>query len=221
MLNLDRDYILAVYASKKSIRKEVLHRRNLIDEETKRYKDRKIRELLTGLPEFIQSHAILLYASFRSEVDTTVLIEYCLAAGKVAVLPKVAKVAKVAKVDSINSRLRLYEIKDIKELSSGYYGIPEPDVPEDRGMRAEDMDLIVVPGVAFGEDCSRLGYGKGFYDKLLSEVRSQKPALSEVEGSEVRFIGLAYEEQVVKSIPSESHDIKMDKIITDKRIIEC
>lgn len=201
-----------IHASKKSIRKEVLRRRNLIDEETKRYKDRKIKELLTGLPEFIQSHTILLYASFRSEVDTTVLIEYCFAAGKVAVLPKVAKVAKE---DSINSRLRLYEIRDIKELSSGYYGIPEPDVPEDRGMRAEDMDLIVVPGVAFGEDCSRLGYGKGFYDKLLSGVRRQKTEDRSL------IIAIAYEEQVVKSIPSESHDIKMDKIITDKRIIEC
>jgi 5-formyltetrahydrofolate cyclo-ligase len=198
-----------IHASKKSIRKEILSRRNLIDEETKKYKDRKIKELLTGLPEFIQSHVILLYASFKSEVDTTRLIEYCLAAGKVAVLPKVAK------VDSINSRLRLYEIKDIKELSSGYYGIPEPDVSEDRGMRAEDMDLIVVPGVAFGEDCSRLGYGKGFYDKLLSEVRRQKSE------DRIRIIAIAYEEQVVESIPSESHDIKMDKIITDKRIIEC
>jgi 5-formyltetrahydrofolate cyclo-ligase len=203
-----------IHASKKSIRKEILSRRNLIDEETKKYKDRKIKELLTGLPEFIQSHVILLYASFKSEVDTTRLIEYCLAAGKVAVLPKVAK------VDSINSRLRLYEIKDIKELSSGYYGIPEPDVSEDRGMRAEDMDLIVVPGVAFGEDCSRLGYGKGFYDKLLSSVMRQASSVKR-QKSGIRFIGLAYEEQIMESIPFESHDVKMDKIITDKRIIEC
>jgi 5-formyltetrahydrofolate cyclo-ligase len=77
------------------------------------------------------------------------------------------------------------------------------------------MDLFVVPVVAFDEDCSRLGYGKGFYDKLLSEVKSQK---SKVKSP---IIAIAYEEQVVKSIPSELHDIKMDKIITDKRIIEC
>lgn len=198
------DFMRVKHASKKLIRKEILSRRNLIDEETKKYKDRKIKELLTGLPEFIQSHVILLYASFKSEVDTTGLIEYCLTDGKVTVLPK---------VDSINNQLRLYEIKNIKELSSGYSGIPEPDVPEDRGMRAEDMDLIIVPGVAFDENCSRLGYGKGFYDKLLSVIRGQGLGFS--------IIGLAYEEQIVESIPYESHDVKMDKIITDKRIIEC
>jgi len=193
-----------IFTSKELIRKEVLHLRNLINQETKKYKDRKINELLTGLPEFMQSHTVLLYASFRSEVETTGLIEHCLTVGKVTVLPK---------VDSSLSQLRLYEIKDIKEICLGYFGIPEPDVSEHRSMKAEDMDLIIVPGVAFDKNCKRLGYGKGFYDKLLSEVRIQKP--------EVRIIGLAYEEQIMESIPYESHDIRMDKIITDKRIIDC
>jgi 5-formyltetrahydrofolate cyclo-ligase len=190
---------------KSDIRKYILSRRDSIREEIRKDKDREIKERLLALSEFKASHKILLYASFRSEVDTFDLLKYCVAHGKVVVLPK---------VDKQDNELKLYEIKDTGELISGYLGISEPDVPEDRLMNVEHMDLILVPGVAFDEKCNRLGYGKGFYDKLLSGVRGQ--------GSRVKgLIAMAYEEQIVEALPSEPHDIKMDKIITDKRIIEC
>lgn len=194
---------------KSDIRKYILSRRDSIHEEIRKDKDREIKERLLALSEFKASHKILLYASFRSEVDTFDLLKYCVAHGKVVVLPR---------VDKQDNELKIYEIKDTEELVKGYFGIPEPnvsaDISESRRMNVEHMDLIIVPGVAFDEQCNRLGYGKGFYDKLLSGVRGQ--------GSRVkRLIALAYEEQIVESIPSESHDIRMDKIITDKRIIEC
>ncbi len=190
---------------KSDIRKYILSRRDSIHEEIRKDKDREIKERLLVLSEFKASHKILLYASFRSEVDTFDLLKYCIAHGKAVVLPR---------VDKQDGELKLYEIKDTEELVKGYFGIPEPDVSEDRRMNVEHMDLILVPGVAFDEKCNRLGYGKGFYDKLLSRVKGQ--------GSKVKgLIALAYEEQIVESIPSESHDIRMDKIITDKRIIEC
>lgn len=190
---------------KSLIRKEVLSRRDSISEDVRKVKDKEIQERLLALPEFMASHKILLYASFRSEVNTFDLLEYCIAHDKAAVLPR---------VDKQNNELKIYEIKDTEELVKGCFGIPEPNVSEDRRMNVEHMDLILVPGAAFDEQCNRLGYGKGFYDKLLSRVRGQ--------GSMVKgVIALAYEEQVVESIPSELHDIKMDKIITDKRIIEC
>ncbi len=190
---------------KSDIRKYILSRRDSIREEIRKDKDREIKERLLALSEFKASHKILLYASFRSEVDTFDLLKYCVAHGKMVVLPR---------VDKQDNELKLYEIKDTGELISGYLGISEPDVPEDRLMNVEHMDLILVPGVAFDEKCNRLGYGKGFYDKLLSGVRGQ--------GSRVKgLIAMAYEEQIVEALPSEPHDIKMDKIITDKRIIEC
>ncbi len=196
-------------SDKFSIRRYVLLRRDFISEEIKKDKDGKIRETLFGFSEFKTSHKILLYASFRSEVDTIDLIKYCIANGKVTVLPKVDKQRK---------EIMLYEIRDINELVPGYLGIPEPNVSEDRRMNIEDIDLIVVPGVAFDEHCNRLGYGKGFYDKLLMRVKGYIKA----QGSRVKgVIAIAYEEQIVELIPSELHDIRMDKIITDKRIIEC
>ncbi len=185
--------------NKISIRKHVLSKRDAIRANIRIEKNKKIKDKLIGLSEFKAANKILLYAAFRNEVDTADLIRHCISSRKITVLPK---------VDKKNNELKLYEIKDISELSSGYLGIPEPDVSEDRLCLIEDMEIIIVPGVAFDEDCGRLGYGKGFYDKLLSKVRS-------------KIIGLAYEEQIVERIEVDAHDIKMDNIITDERIIEC
>ncbi|BCB95648.1 5-formyltetrahydrofolate cyclo-ligase [Dissulfurispira thermophila] len=189
---------------KNLLRKEILYKRDLINKEIRKDKDRKIKERLLSLFEFEASDKILLYASFRSEVETFDLLKYCITHGKITALPK---------VDKDHNELKIYEVKDTKDLVKGYLGIPEPDVSEDRLLSVEHMDLILVPGVAFDEHCNRLGYGKGFYDKLLKGVRDL--------GLGIGIIALAYEEQVVESIPSESHDIRMDKIITDERIIEC
>ncbi len=186
-------------ADKASIRKIVLSRRNALSVEIRKVKDLKIKEKILALPEFRAAHKILLYASFRSEVDTLDLLKYCVDYGKIIVLPK---------VDRDNDELALYRIEDMNEVVAGYMGIPEPQVHEGRRMPVEEMDLIIVPGVAFDGHCNRLGYGKGFYDKLLTR------------GAKAR-IAIAYEEQIVEYIPSEPYDIKMDKIITDKRIIEC
>ena len=195
-----------------SIRRDVLSRRDSISYEIRKDKDRKIKEALLELSEFKASHKILLYVSFRSEVDTFDLLKYCIANGKATVLPR---------VDKQNNELKLYEIKDTGELVSGYFGIPEPKVSESRRMNVEDIDLIVVPGVAFDGHCNRLGYGKGFYDKLLSKGKRQKAKGAISRQPSAFIIALAYEEQIVEALPSEPHDIKMDKIITDKRIIEC
>jgi 5-formyltetrahydrofolate cyclo-ligase len=182
---------------KGKIRNEVLKRRNSITAEDKKAKDEFIKNTLVGLAEFEKARAILLYASYKSEADTFGLIKHCFSMAKTVALPK---------VDALSSELKIYEIKDLRELVSGYQKIPEPDVPEERLLGVNDIDLIIVPGVAFDVQCNRLGYGKGFYDKMLNEKSC--PA-----------IALSYEEQIVGSVPAESHDIKMDIIITDKRII--
>lgn len=184
------------------IRKEALLLRDAISGELKKTKDGKIRERLLALPKFSKSTVILLYSSFKSEVDTFELINYCLSNNRTVVLPR---------VDKSSGELVLFEIKDISELEKGHFGVPEPAVPEDRRRGIAEMDMVIVPGVAFDEECNRLGYGKGFYDKLFSQIGNRRPMR----------VALAYEEQVAEHIPSEPHDMKMDKIITDKRIISC
>lgn len=185
---------------KKTIRREVLKRRDEIPPDIKSVKDAFIKERLFDLPEFINSKTVFFYASFRSEVETLSMIKESLKMGKKIVLPK---------VDKERHRLKLHEIKDISELSPGYMGIPEPSLSGERLVRLDDIELVIIPGSAF--DCSgnRLGYGGGYYDILLSEGKRKIP-----------IIALAYEEQLVDKIPSETHDVKVDMIVTDKRVIK-
>jgi 5-formyltetrahydrofolate cyclo-ligase len=185
---------------KPAIRKELLRRRDAIPPEVRRAKDRLILERLLSLEEFKNAGTVFFYASFRTEFDTTELIKISLAAGKRAVLPK---------VDREKQELVLYEIKDFSELGPGYMGIPEPTSPE-TPVSINDIDLVIIPGAGFDPMGNRIGYGGGYYDRLLSGMQKHVPVIAP-----------AYEEQIIDSIPSESHDIKVQMIITDRQLIRC
>ncbi|HBR21453.1 MAG TPA: 5-formyltetrahydrofolate cyclo-ligase [Nitrospiraceae bacterium] len=188
-------------SDKKTLRQETLLRRCAIPENIKKEKDDAIRQRIIRLPEFTDAKTILFYASFRSEADTTEMIKTSLNQGKRVVLPK---------VDKENKKLKLYEIKNMNELVQGYMGILEPSVSEERLTRLDDLDLIIIPGAAFDVSGSRLGYGAGFYDRLLAGIKNK-----------ISIIAPTYEEQLVEKIPSEPHDVKVTKIVTDMRVIEC
>jgi 5-formyltetrahydrofolate cyclo-ligase len=188
-----------VHGGKKVMRKALLALRDSLQREIRTAKDRHIRDRLTGLEEFRKARTVLLYASFRSEVDTFGLMRESLSSGKRTVLPKVDREAR---------DLMLFAIADPSELRPGFLGIPEPAMRETNRVGLTDIDLIVVPGAAFDEYCNRIGYGGGYYDKLLSRKRS--PA-----------VALCYDEQIVPLIEAEAHDIRVDKIVTDTRIIDC
>ena len=185
---------------KKAIRKEILKKRDEISSDIKSVKSALIKERLFSLPEFIAAKVVFFYASFRSEVQTLSMIEESLKLGKRVALPR---------VDKRRHRLMLYEIKDISELSPGYMGIPEPSLSGERLVNLDDIKLVVIPGAAFDYSGNRLGYGAGYYDILLSEGKRKIP-----------IIALAYEEQLVDKIPSEVHDVKVNMIVTDKRVIK-
>jgi len=209
-------------SDKKTLRQEILLKRDAIPENIKEEKDAAIRQRIIQLPEFTDAKTILFYASFRSEADTIEMIKISLSHGKQVILPK---------VDKENKRLLLYEIKDINELVQGYMDILEPSVSEERLTGLADIDLIIIPGSAFDVSGSRLGYGAGFYDRLLAGINpvrnfvsngaEQRGLISNGVKNKIPIIAPAYEEQIMKNIPSEPHDVKVDKIVTDKRVIEC
>jgi 5-formyltetrahydrofolate cyclo-ligase len=184
---------------KPRIRQDILRKRDSLDPGARKAKDLLIKETLLSLPEFRQSKVIFFFASFRSEVSTSQLIEEALRLGKSVLLPS---------VDSRNRELHLFEIKDLNELSAGYMGIPEPVVGGERERDINDATLVVLPGAAFDLRGGRLGYGGGYYDKLLAGLRRKIP-----------LIALAYEEQIVDSLPCETHDIRVNAIVTDRRVI--
>ncbi|GIU70753.1 MAG: 5-formyltetrahydrofolate cyclo-ligase [Candidatus Nitrosocaldaceae archaeon] len=107
---------------------------------------------------------------------------------------------KVLALPKVDKEIKFVRVDNLKELVKGRYNIMEP-----RG-EITKPDLILVPAIAFDEKGYRIGYGKGYYDKYLSK-------------NDCYSIGLAYDFQVLKEIPHEDHDIRVDMIVTDKRII--
>jgi 5-formyltetrahydrofolate cyclo-ligase len=181
---------------KKEIRKKVLFTRDNMRPGDRTAKSREIEERLFSLPEFKAARTILFFASFRSEVDTGSMIRRALAFGHRVVLPRVK-----------GAELELLEISDLdRDVTPGAWGIPEPHEP--RPVRLEEIDLIIVPGAAFDCRGNRLGYGAGFYDKLL-------PAFPKMT------VALAFDLQIVPHVPADLHDVPIKKIITERRVIEA
>ncbi|MBF0607950.1 MAG: 5-formyltetrahydrofolate cyclo-ligase [Candidatus Magnetobacterium sp. LHC-1] len=189
--------------TKSAIRRSVLHGRDAITAADKDTRDAEIKTRLLRLRQFRDATTVMFYASFRSEPETLTIIADALGSGKLVALPK---------VDMLKRQLDIYEIRNMGELVSGCMNIPEPDVSQSRRIDTEQLsrfDLIVMPGVAFDTAGGRLGYGGGFYDRLLSSMQYRHPLL----------VALAYTEQMVDDIPMQEHDVRVDMIITDTGII--
>lgn len=186
---------------KKAFREQLLRKRDRISPALKEKKEAAIRRRLFASAEFRNAKNILFYASFRSEVDTMACIDKALSKGIKTALPRVMKAEHLLKLYLINSR---------DDLVPGTWGIPEPDAGRCEEVSLDSIDTAIVPGAGFDTSGNRIGYGAGYYDKLLSDPR-KRPVI----------IALAFEEQMVPSLPGEVHDVRMDKIITDKRTIDC
>ncbi|MBA4371782.1 MAG: 5-formyltetrahydrofolate cyclo-ligase [Thermodesulfovibrio sp.] len=188
--------------AKAALRKEFLQRRNSIPPEVRKVKSSTIQSTLAMLDEIKNAGTVLLFASFRSEVSMAGMITSTLASAKRVVLPK---------VDVATGMLQLFEISSPDELVPGYMGIPEPSETADRKpFDINDIDAVIIPGACFDEKGNRVGYGGGYYDRLLSGLTKSIPVIAP-----------AYEEQLVDAVPAETHDIKVSIIVTDRRVIRC
>lgn len=179
---------------KQSIRREIKVLKSNFDEESLKLKSNKVISRLEVHPLFKNSNAIMLFWSMKDEVFTHNLIEKIFRS-KTVILPSIQ--------DEI---LLLKEYKGKNEMViNNQFGIPEPiGNPLDESI---NIDLIVIPGIAFDKDLNRLGRGKGFYDKLLKTISSKK-------------IGICFDFQIINHVPTYTHDMKMDIIISENMIIE-
>lgn len=173
-------------------------RRNSLPDRETREKSLLIKERLFGERDFNEAGVVLFYVNKGSEVQTQVMIEEALAAGKRVVVPVTLK----------EEGIQVCEIKSLDELVPGSFGVPEPDKKYRRFVSPEIIDLAIIPGVAFDLSGFRLGYGGGYFDRFLSRIKTST-------------IGLSFEVQIRESLPRERKDIPVDKIITERQVLVC
>lgn len=148
------------------------------------------------IPLIKSSNCVMVYMSSFNEPDMTKLTEY-LINNNIRVVAPVSQTSDYTIVPSY--------ISDLNSLNKGAYGIYEPDIIDKADM--DDVDFVLVPGIAFSKSGNRIGFGKGYYDKLLAGYKGVK-------------IGICYDFQIINDIPSFPHDVKMDIIVTEKRIYD-
>ena len=182
---------------KTQIREQAHANRNA--QENKDELSRQIVRQFMALPEYQAANTVLFYLDVRSEVRTRHSLEEALASGKKIVVPYCVE----------GELLELFHLESMDELSVGMYRILEPKAElrtlSAKQVQVEDIDLIMVPGVAFDRRGGRTGHGKGYYDKLLEHARPDTP-----------LVALAFECQMFPEIPMQEHDVFMDKVITEQ-----
>lgn len=179
---------------KQNIREKILRRLKTQKEDERHSKSLAIKGRLLSLPEFKRANVIMCYVSKDGEVETIPIIEAALERGKVVLVP----VIKVRKKKMVVSEI----LDPDKDLVRGPYGIYQPKAHFEV-FHPRSIDLAVVPGVAFDRDGNRLGRGMGYYDKFLTRLRPG-----------VTTVGLAFKFQVVKKLPTLSHDQPVTRLLT-------
>jgi len=183
---------------KAAIRKQAHENRR--NQEDKDAISNAIMNRFMELPEYEAAHTVMFYVDVREEVRTRQALPSALTTGKRIVVPY-----------CVDGELELFWLESMDELELGMYRILEPkaelrEVPSKR-LQPEDLDLIMVPGVAFDRNGGRTGHGKGYYDKLLEHAKPQTP-----------LVALAFECQMFEEIPMDQHDIYMDKVVTESAV---
>jgi 5-formyltetrahydrofolate cyclo-ligase len=189
-------------SNKSAIRRDVLKTRNGMTSVDSFYKSTRIQDRIMKLEDYLSADIIGIYLPIGKEVGTWQIINHALLKNKIIVLPKVEP----------EHDLYFYRVDedDLKHnlILRVPFGIKEPK--GDKSKVVDDIDTLIVPGLAFDRKGSRIGYGLGYYDRYMARKKYKKS------------IGLCYDFQIFNRIPSmQSHDQKIDIIVSENRILLC
>ena len=174
---------------KKALRKIIKVRVSAISPEERKKREETLHNNLFSMPEFLAAESVMLFANLPDEIDTFSLIDKCFAMGKKVFLPVIN-----------GDDMTVAEFTG--EYRVGRYDIKEPSLltPNSSLLTPNSIDFVLVPGVGFSPSGYRLGRGKGYYDKFLSKY------------SNLFTVGVCFREQYFLDIPTEPHDIPMNKV---------
>jgi len=181
----------SIRLTKRIIRSKILLRLNSQKEEGREAKSRIIKNKLFRTLDFKKAKKILFYVSFEGEVNTEGMIKKALKLGKIIAVPVCQK----------NRMIKPCLLKENAELIKGPYGTLEP--VGKKCLNSRDIDLVIVPGLGFDAYGNRLGRGKGYYDRFLKRLSHTTTS-----------IGLAFDFQILPSIPTTKHDVAVKRVIS-------
>lgn len=184
---------------KKTLRKQLSCQRREKSTSFIQKNSKIITKKLMNQPLFNKSKHILFYVSYNGEVYTHQIIKESIRCNKETYVP-----FSITKTHTI----QISKLDYFTDLKPGAYGILEPTEEKQQLMPITILDLIIVPGVAFDTRGNRIGQGGGYYDWLLNQ-------------SNATSIALAFDFQIIPSIPTEAHDQRVDYIITENQVIDC
>ncbi len=179
---------------KAELRRDMLKKRQLMEPREVCEKSGLITNALLDLDCVQNANCVMAYCSYKNEPDLMGFVHALLDMGKHVALPYVTGDDSMIAVD--------YNFESV--MKSNMFGIPEPVLSNES--ENVEPDVVLVPGVAFGADLNRIGYGVGYFDRFLKETSAFK-------------VGICFDMQVVTSIKSEPHDVRMDMVVTERRVI--
>ncbi len=181
--------------SKDELRQTVKEERARIRPHVLMMKSEDVMRRLKGLDEYRKARSVMTYVSLKDEVDTRSFLR--------DPEPNEEKTLLIPFIDE--DRIKAARFTGIEHLAPGRYKILEP---KEKREHDGHPDLVIVPGIAFDERGGRLGHGKAYYDAFLKD----SPAVK---------VGLTFEDLLVHAVPAEDHDVPMDFVITEQRVIDC
>jgi 5-formyltetrahydrofolate cyclo-ligase len=188
--------LLTIGMSKRSVREAALSARRALSAPERAARSEQIARHVLALDVFERAQTIAVYAALGAEVDTTLIAAGAESRGKRLAFPRAA-----------GERGLAFSLATLETLVLGPFGTREPP-PGAPLVEPSSLGLVLVPGVAFDLQCRRLGRGRGHYDATLAALPAG-----------VARIGLAFEVQLVDEVPLEPHDVVLDAVVTESRVV--
>lgn len=179
--------------TKKQIRSKILLKLRTQKEDARNRKSRLIENKLFRARAFRKAEIVMFYIAFDGEVNTQDMIKEARKLGKIIAVP-------ICKRDRVTIKPCL--LRTEAKLNKGLYGICEPAVKTN--LPIEDLDLVIVPGIAFDKKGNRIGRGRGCYDRFLKKIPVG-----------TNTIGLAFDFQILPVLPAQKHDFLVDRVISN------
>ena len=199
---------MTIQVMKQAIRQRIIADREQLTAAERAFMSHAISERIANLNAYRTANTVLAYMSFGAEFCTEEWVQQAFRDDKCVLLPK---------VNRATNELDIYRVSNLQhDLAPGMWNIREPLVERCTKIIAlNEVDLILLPGIAFGRDGARLGYGGGFYDKLLARIKDAD------QGCRPALVAGAFAIQLVEGLPQEATDHKVEWVVTESETIRC